>query len=307
MSALADLSLVLRHRGIWPFVKCVVKEVNEDAVFTNAAAVAYAWMFALFPFFILLLTLIPFLPEQTRADGMKVIGRTLNEQLTPEAASTILANISQVVNQTNARLLSIGIVLTIYAASGGMNMIMAALDTAYEVEKPRNFLTRRLIAMVLTLFMTLVVIAILVVLPIGAAAKHWLDHRFPVLNSPPVLVLYVVVRYAIGLSLMQLLVAVVFRYGTRYRHGIQFFSTGAVFTVLLWLLTSIGLRFYFSHFANYSKTYGTVAGMIILLMIFYIDAAVLLIGAEIDSEIELARKEINSPYTAVDGASRPHA
>lgn len=307
MPRLSDLTFVVRRRGAVSFGRRLIKEINDDAVLTNAAAIAYAWMFALFPFLIFLLTLIPFLPETTRVMGMETIERVLNDQLTPAAASTITANISQVVNQTNGKLLSFGLILTLYAASGGMSTVMAALDTAYEVEKPRNFFSRRLVAMTLTIFMSGCVMVILLVLPIGAAVKAWMDNQYPVLNSPPVLACFIVVRYTIGLTFMQLLVGVIYHYGTRYRNKLHFFSPGAMFTVLMWLLTSIGLRFYFSHFADYSKTYGTVAGMVVLLMIFYIDSAVLLIGAEIDSEIEAEKKDLQSAYISADAASRPHA
>ena len=306
MSTFNDLTYIIRQRGLKKFVVRLVSEINDDAVLTNAAAIAYAWMFALFPFFIFLLTLLPLLPDGVRAHVIELTGSFLRDQLTPDAANTILANVDQVMNQQRSGLLSFGLLLTLYFASGGMSTLMGALDVAYEVDRPRNFLTRRLIGIALTMFTAVCILIIAVVLPVGAAVKAWFDHAYPGRFNLPVTVLYVIVRYCIGLVALQLMLGVLYHYGTSHRTKLSFLSPGVLFAVFAWLLSGFAIRYYFSNYADYSKTYGTLAGVVVLLLVLYVNATVVLIGAEINSEVDLQSEEISSPYAGDDSASRPH-
>jgi hypothetical protein len=110
-----------------------------------------------------------------------------------------------------------------------------------------------------------------------------------------------VTRYAIGLLLMITVLALIYHFGPSFRHKFQSLTPGAVFTIIIWLLMGLAFKLYLTKFggaANYNKTYGAVAGAVILLLLFYIDAAVLLIGAEINSEVDFAVLGIRSAADA---------
>ncbi|MGC4032316.1 MAG: YihY/virulence factor BrkB family protein [Tepidisphaeraceae bacterium] len=102
-------------------------------------------------------------------------------------------------------------------------------------------------------------------------------------------------RYTIGLSVLLTMVGVLYHFGPSQRQRIRFLSPGGLFVVIGWLITGFALRFYFSHSTSYSKTYGTVAGMVIMLMVFYLDAIIILVGAELNHEIVKARYEDPKP------------
>lgn len=301
MARLRDLVLVPMQYGVWKFLKRLYDEINQDNVYTNAAAMAYAWMFAVFPFVIFLLTLIPYLPVEFRSHAVDLTRQVLEQSLTPTSAQTILNNIGDVVNNPRGGLLSLGLILTLFAASGGMNATMTALDMAFDVEKPRTYLWRRLVAMMLTVFMCLCLIVIVIAIPIGSLVTKLLleynDKLPPGIRqwfSDTTLILITVARYIIGLTVMQILIGVIYHFGrSRRNHRIRFFTPGSILAAAGWIATGMAMRFYVENFANYSKTYGAVAGMVVMLMVFYINAIIILIGAELDNEIRLVRQDMN--------------
>lgn len=303
MARLRDLVLVPRKYGMWKFAKRLYNEINEDNVYTNAAAMAYAWMFAVFPFVIFLLTLIPYLPAEFRSHAVDLTRQVLEQSLTPTSAQTILNNIGDVVNNPRGGLLSLGLILTLFAASGGMNATMTALDMAFDIEQSRTYLWRRIVAMMLTVFMCLCLIVIVIVIPIGSLVTKLLleyNDKLPPNIRPwfndTTLVLITVIRYIVGLTVMQILIGVIYHFGRSQRnHRIHFFTPGSILAGIGWIATGMGMRFYVENFANYSKTYGAVAGMVVMLMVFYINAIIILIGAELDNEIRLAKQDLNRP------------
>lgn len=315
MARLRDLVLVPMQYGVWKFLKRLYDEINQDNVYTNAAAMAYAWMFAVFPFVIFLLTLIPYLPVEFRSHAVDLTRQVLEQSLTPTSAQTILNNIGDVVNNPRGGLLSLGLILTLFAASGGMNATMTALDMAFDVEKPRTYLWRRLVAMMLTVFMCLCLIVIVIAIPIGSLVTKLLleynDKLPPGIRqwfSDTTLILITVARYIIGLTVMQILIGVIYHFGrSRRNHRIRFFTPGSILAAAGWIATGMAMRFYVENFANYSKTYGAVAGMVVMLMVFYINAIIILIGAELDNEIRLVRQDMNrlSASPELSGSTKP--
>jgi membrane protein len=269
------------------FLMRVNQEISDDGLFIWAAALAYSWLFAIFPFFIFLLTLVPHMhriTEHAEAPVYAAIDRTLP----PATAETLKSNIIGVIHQTHNGLLSFGIIVAIWAASGGMNMTLSALERIYDVPKPRPFWRQRPLAVVLTLFVALAVIAVLLLLPIGSLITHYIERHTLVQLSKGIIFLWNLARWALALVLMFAIVAILYYFGPSVKQRFRPISPGAVFTVAAWVILGIAFRLYVEHFGKYDKTYGTVGGVVILLTFFYIDAVVLLIGAEINSEIDFA-------------------
>src|SRR5262249_15846918 len=105
-------------------------------------------------------------------------------------------------------------------------------------------------------------------------------------TSQPVLVVFDVSRYLIALAFMFLALATLYHFGPNVRQRLRWITPGSVFCVFVWLALGALFRVFVNRFGKYDQTYGPVAGVVILLLFFYIDAVVLLIGAEINSEID---------------------
>lgn len=189
----------------------------------------------------------------------------------------------------------IGIVLAVWGASKGTKSMVEALNIAYDEEDQRGFIKRTLIVLGLTLFgIVLAVIALVLVAAVPAvlgvvdlgSVWQWVISlaRWPVL--------FLVALFGL---------AVIYRYGPdRDRPQWRWTSPGAVIATLLWILGSIAFSFYVSSFGSYNQTYGAIAGVVVLMLWLYITALVVLLGAEINAELERqTRRDTTS------GSSRP--
>jgi membrane protein len=288
-----DFTHAVRKEGFWVFLKNVWNETNTDNLFTWASATAYSWLFAIFPFFLMLMALVPYLPAAWKSSA-KHWTQWAVYQLPNTAAETIWANIGpkvdQLLNHPPAGLFSIGLVVTIWSASGGMNATISALDKCYDVKNPRSFVRQRLLAIGLTAIVAVMILAVLILMPIGTLVtsllQWWLTKHHHLQHFLPFLMIWQILRYVLALGLLFGVVAIVYYYGPRVRPRRQSIIPGTVFCVAIWILLGIVFRIYIDRFGRYNETYGTVGGVAVLLFLFYVDSLVLLIGAELNAQVD---------------------
>ncbi len=283
MARVRDVPCAVRSIGPVRFVKDLCKRVADDDLTTQAAAVAYAWLFAVFPFLLFLLTLLYYIPERSKVNAKDLIANAVHHILTPDAAKVLLDNLDQVF-QPHGGLLSFGLLVTLWIASGGMRTTMWSLDTAYDAKRRRPFWVQWPLAVLLTVIVLVALVAVILLIPVGSAVSTWLlTHHW---ISDRLLWLVDVGRFTLAIGLVLFFLSLLYQFGTVVRHRFTFVSPGAVFTLVVWFLLGTGFNLYVSRFGSYQKTYGAIGGVFILLLFFYLDALVLLIGAEINSLVE---------------------
>jgi YihY family inner membrane protein len=371
MAQLRDVPKVLRNVGLFAFIKRVYLQMNDDQILVWAAALAYSWLFSIFPFLIFLLTLVPYLPSRYTDAAVSGISEQVYQALPENAAQATMREVHAVVDNRAQGLLSIGLLITIWVASGGMSMTMYALDKCYDVEEGRAFFYHRSLAILLTIVCATLVILVVVLMPIATAVLAWMRtvlareaedlgimpyidtaaniglilialivvlaivffvgprrgrrHTRPgvavamaafliiialaiFLMKPgdvPLLpwisasrqefgslgfIILDLVRYALALLLMLMILAIIYHFGPSIRRRFHVITPGAVFSFAVWILLILAFRFYINNFGweSYQRTYGTVGLAAILLLFFYLFGVVLLLGAEINSEIDFA-------------------
>jgi membrane protein len=299
MADLKDFIPAVRKAKPWGFVFRTWQEIGKDNVLTLAAAMAYSWLFAVFPFIIFLLTLAPYLPEKQKLDAQQQITAFVQEMI-PHQAQPVLDSLESVLKEPRTGLLSFGLVVTLWTASGGVSMTMSALDSAFDAPQFRPFYTQRPIAILLTMVMVILILLVFVLLPIGSAIIKWLIEQKLV---PHALVWAIdVVRYALAVLLMLAALMILYKFGTSVKQRLIFFSPGAIFTVVAWLVLGGSFRFYVDRFGRYDRTYGAVGGVAIILLLFYLDAVMLLVGAEINSEVD---RVLTSPAAPSPEGAQP--
>jgi membrane protein len=186
--------------------------------------------------------------------------------------------------------LSIGILVALYAASGGMNATMAALDRCYDVEIGRKFVFQRFVAALLTITVATLILLVLCLVPVTTQIVSSETVR-QYLNLEGVWgYVFNFSRYFIALMLCLTILSLVYHFGPSVRSHWSWISPGSVFVVTVWAILAFAFRYYIDNFAaaSYAKTYGVVGSIVLLLLVLYVDAIVLLIGAEINSEIDFA-------------------
>ncbi|MDF9763559.1 membrane protein [Peribacillus simplex] len=258
------------------FSKELIKEIKEDRVTGLAAEQAYYYLLALFPLLILLLSTLPYLniDIQTALDTIKTFMPT-------ETLEVIEKNIINILSERNGGLLTFGFLGTIWSASNGMNAFIHSMNIAYDVEETRNFLKARFISIMLTLGL---VVAFIVMLGLPVFGKVIIDILQQVIPIPEEMqILFSLLRWVIAVAVISLVLTFLYRFAPNKSFPIKHVIPGAVTATVLWLGISLGFSFYVSNFANYSSTYGSLGGVIILMLWLYLSGLIFVIGGEINA------------------------
>jgi membrane protein len=178
-----------------------------------------------------------------------------------------------------------------------MSMTMSALDRCYDVKQSRSYIHQRAVATALTVGVVLGVLVLVVLLPIGQAVGYWATSQGVI--TKPLYIAFDAARYFLSILFALAVTGVIYYFGPNIKQRFHLISPGAIFTAVVWILTDIIFRIYVDRYARYDQTYGTVGGAAILLLFFYIDGLVLLVGAEINSELDFERLGI-SPGSTTD-------
>ena len=250
-------------------------EISRDDVTDMAAAVTYYGFLALFPFLLFLVALASVIITPPQAEQ---IVQQLS-QVAPGAVTQILGDrIRQLGHQQNVSLLGFSALGAIWAASGAVMALMRALNVAYDVKEQRPFWKTRGIALLMTLFSgVLALVAGLVAIAAPALAGAL---------GGPIATAVVWLRLPAAGLVMMFLWAVLYYLLPDVEQDFKFITPGSVIGVVIWVIASWGFSQYVVHFGNYDKTYGSIAGIIVLLFWMWISALVLLVGAEVNALIE---------------------
>lgn len=277
-------------------------QVQEDEITSRAAELAYFAILAVFPallFMTALFGLFAGVGSQLRTDVLEYI-----EQVAPPSAARLIrTTLDEVVRGSGGGKLSFGLLFTLWAASSGMGAVIAALNTAYGVKESRAWWRARLQAIALTLALVVLVGLTLGILFFGGRIGDALDDRLDlnvlawtwrILSGPMALV-------SLGFAF-----ALLYYFGPNVEHRKWYWVTpGSAVGVLLFILFSAGFRLYLGWFDSYNKTYGSLGAVIILLLWLYLCGAALMVGAEVNSEIEHAAAERGRPDAKAEGERVP--
>lgn len=256
-----------------------MKRIAKDDVVGLSAQLAYFFLLSLFPFLLFLVTLIGYLPI-----GEETINSLLGyiELYAPSDISNLItSNISDLVNNQNGGLLSIGIIGTIWSASNGIKAIMKAFNRAYEVDEDRSFVVGRLIAIVLMIAMV-IVIFIAFLLPIfGKMIGVYIFSFFGL--SDKFIAIWGALRWIISSIVFFIVLLTLYKLAPNKRIYFKHAIWGAVFATVFWQLVSLAFSYYVSSIGDYSATYGSLGTVIVLMIWFYISGIIIISGGVLNA------------------------
>lgn len=258
------------------FFSYLIYRIGKDDASGLAAQLAYYFMLSLFPMLIFILSLIPLF----KIDQQSIISQI--ESNAPDQASSIITNIlTDVMSNANGGILSFGLILALWTASNGMTALMNSFNVAYDVEDSRNFLVSKAMAVFFTLLIGITMPITLVLFTFGQQIGN-------ILFGP--LGLDEAVRWVFGLLRTVLPVLAIFIVFTllytmapNVKIKLKSVLPGALFATVAWILGTLAFGYYVSNFGNYSKTYGSIGGVIVLMLWLYITGFILIIGAEVNA------------------------
>lgn len=269
-----------RKPGFFRVLKRSVKEFSADDMLTYAAAVSYQVFFSLFPFVIFLLALLGVLNLSGFFDTLLQQSRTVLPQ---SAFGLVEGIVSQVRNQSGGGILSFGAIIALYSASAAVRMVMHALNVAYDVEQERPAWKKFPLSLLYTLLLAVLLITAVGLFVLGSSVAQWFAGL--VGFGSLFVTLWMWLRIPVAILLVALILALVYYLFPNTKQPFKLITPGALIAVIVWIAASLGFSFYVRNFGSYSATYGALAAVIVLLFYFYISAAVLLFGAEVNAEI----------------------
>ncbi len=286
MNFFRDLRRLLSFQAL----KATVQEFQRDDALGLAAQLAYYLILALFPFILVLVSL------------MGTFG-------SPELASTVLGYFRQVMPQPAYELIdkytsdiisgqakapelfTFGILFTIWSASGAFAALINALNRAYDVQETRPFWKVRGMAILMTLGLSVLILVGVLLLVVGEpigrtiASVFGLDKLF--------LLVWDIVRWPVALFFMVFTVALLYYFAPDVNQPFRWITPGGLIGVLLWVLASAAFNFYVDNFGSYNKTYGSIGVVIILLLYLYISSLTILFGATLNAILIRMKEEIS--------------
>jgi len=264
----------------WKDIALRVKdEIETDHVAVVSAGVAFFGLLAAFPAIAALMSIAGLVLDPSTIETQLA---SITAALPEEAAAIVTEQAAEVAGSTGAGFAAAaGVLLSLYGAAKGMKTLMEGMNIAYDEDEDRGFIMKNLVALALMLLSIVgVVVAlgftVVVAALIGRLGLPEIVHTIILIGRWPVLGLLTMV----GL-------AVLYRYGpSREEPEWRWVSVGAVVATVLWVLGSIGFSIYVANFGNYNETYGTLGGVIILLTWLWLSAFIVLLGAELNAEME---------------------
>jgi membrane protein len=275
-------------------------EFGEDEIVDRASALSYYFLFALFPALLFLTALLGMLPIPGL---MERLMEYVEQALPGDAASVIRKTLDEIMRGSRGSLLSIGALAALWASSNGMGSVMTALNVAYDVQDARPWWKRRLVAVALTIGFSLFILGGLISMVfgprLGRAVADWL-WLGAVFTS-----VWNVASVPVAMLLVLIGIALIYYLAPAAKQKWRWVTPGSAVALLLWLAMSYGLRLYVTHFANYNATYGSIGGVILLMLWLYLTGVALLLGAEVNAEIEQAAARRGEPTAKLPGELAP--
>jgi membrane protein len=259
-------------------IKRTVKETSADDCLGLAAQLAFYFLLALAPAIVFVLALTSLFPSDLVQQIVAVIGRVAPG----DVATIIQQQLQQISAGQDHGLLTFGIGMALWSSSSAMVAITDALNRAYDIEEGRPWWKVRLTALLLTLALAVFAIVAFALVLAGPLLGQLLGIAGPFES------VWRILQWPLALVLVVLAVAFINYFAPDAEQDWEWVTPGAVVATVLWLIASLGFKIYVTQFADYNATYGSLGGVIVLMLWFYISSLAILVGAEMNAEIEHA-------------------
>jgi len=297
---MAERVSLWKFGGLTPMtlVKRTFSEMSDDDVYGHSAELSYYFMLSLFPALLFLITILGFLAgpgSQLRDDLMNYLAKAM-----PGSASTLVQSTMQEVSRSSSVLKALlGSLGALWAATGGMDAISKTLNIAYDRAESRSYIKRKLLSVGLTLALAALILASLAVLLFGGQIGQFLANQIGLGGA--FALAWNILQWPLALFAMFLCFSLIYYFAPNLdRPSWWWITPGAAVGVVVWVVASAGFSLYLRYFNTYSKTYGSVGAVIILMLWLYLTGLAVLIGGEVNSEIELAQQRKDKHERALE-------
>ncbi|QEH43125.1 YihY/virulence factor BrkB family protein [Chitinophaga sp. XS-30] len=259
-----------------------LKETARESLAERAAAISFNFLLAIPPFFIFILTLVPYIPLQNVEPTLY----DLAETLTPNYSSYIVVRdmIHDFLYTQRNTLLSFAFILSFYYSSNGVMGMLTSFDKLLPGFKQRTWWQARLTALKLTIFLVLLLLATVVLIIMQGQILEFVLREIGIRNSFTQFVIGAI-RWLLIMLLFFAIISVVYRFGPATKKKWKFISAGSTFATISMIIVTLGFSFWVTNFAQYNQIYGSIGTILVIMLVVYFNSFILLIGFELNTSI----------------------
>jgi membrane protein len=277
----------LKHLSWREFARRFYKEFEEDTVTDCAAQLAYYFLFSLFPLLFFLVTLVAYLPIAPGA--VDLVLERVGHLMPGEALQLIREHLESLVGETRPKLLTLGVLVTLWSASRGVDALRKSLNLAYDVPESRPWWKTQLLSMLMTLAGTLLIPIAVAVFVLGGRLGQWIADKLAIIDE--FVLFWNLMRWPFTAGLVMLALALSYYLLPDVKQRFKYITPGSVLGSVMWLLLTWGFTQYVEHFGKYNVTYGSIGGVVVLLLWLYITGLIFILGGELNAILEHASGE----------------
>lgn len=270
------------------FIKDLYCRLLDDDIMGSSSSLAYALLISFFPFIIFLLTIIGFLPIGSN-EALSYLERVL-----PQSAYKLVYEIiDEILSNSSINLLSFSILITLYTSSRGFRSVIKGLNRAYDEKETRSFIRVELISILCTIGIIFILVTSLMFQVFFLQINELLIKYFKytkILEYTSLFNKYLLLSLSIVCTF-----AFIYKYTPNRKIKWLSVFPGAIFSTLGWVLSSLLFSFYVNNFSNYSRLYGSIAALFILLTWLFISSNIVLLGGEINATISFIKENKKKP------------
>lgn len=266
--------------------RCIISLIgrfNDDDILALAAELAYNLIISFFPFLIFLMTLIGF----SSLRGVDVLVE-MKKMLPLSAYELVSSTVLEVVDTRNGNLMSFGIIFTIWTASSGFRAVIKGINKAYDEPEERSFLKLVIISVISTFVLVIMIMLLMILLVFGEIIGNKLITFFGFTKFFNFM--WNILRYVILFLALVLMLSGMYRYIPCRKLKWREVLPGALVASIGWAISSFGFAYYVNNFGNYSKIYGSIGAVFVLLTWIYLISIIILVGGEINAVLAFDRE-----------------
>jgi membrane protein len=276
-------------------LKRTFDESIADDIFNLAAQQAYYFFFALFPALLALISIASFFPVHNLVDRAVDMLRGVAP---PDVIQIVVDQLVRISEGRAGGILTLAFVFTLWSTSTAIVSVCTTLNAAYDITESRPWWKVRLIAIGLTVGLAVFILSSIALVVAGPPLAERVAGTLGL--GPAFEWTWKILQWPLVFVLVATAVALVYYYAPDAEQEWVWITPGSLLATALWLMVSLALRFYIVNFGNYNETYGAIGGVMVLMLWFYLSGIALLVGAELNAEIEHA-----SPYGKDAGEKVP--
>ncbi|HCX99693.1 MAG TPA: YihY/virulence factor BrkB family protein [Bacteroidales bacterium] len=278
---------------VYNVVRFFIKGLLKGSISTRASAVAFDFFVALFPTIIFVFTLIPYIPvENFQAQLLELL-----EGIMPATAYGLVeSTLIGVITQRSLGLLSFGFIAALFFAHNGMNSLIVSFNATSHTIHKRGFINQHLVAFLLTLIIPFLIMIAILLLLFGKFGLNFLVER-GTLQSNFTYYIFVIIQWLTVIGIFFLSISFLYYFAPAKRTKFKFISAGSIIATIMIFITSIGFSFFVNNFGQYNKLYGSIGGLLALMIWIFFNAIGLILGFEVNASIASAKVDYSNSLT----------